>query len=200
MKTIFIITFTILIFCDDAISQDYQETIHEFQNELNEEYRDPEESPLTKKDLKSFKGLDFYPIDEKYKVVAKFERAVNPIPFQMKTTTDRLPTYELYGIATFNFEGNEYRLNVYQSHRLREMEEYKDYLFLPFTDQTNALETYGGGRFMDLKIPESDEIVIDFNKAYNPYCAYNHKYSCPIPPRENDLDFEVKAGVRYKQK
>ena len=114
----------------------------------------------------------------------------------MKTTTNRLPKYEVYGIASFELNGNGYQLNIYQSHRLRETDEYKNYLFLPFNDLTNGDETYGGGRFIDLEIPDNDSIIIDFNKAYNPYCAYNPKYSCPIPPEENDLDVHISAGIK----
>ena len=74
--------------------------------------------------------------------------------------------------------------------------EYEDYLFLPFTDKTNGDSSYGGGRYLDLKLPEGDSIIIDFNQAYNPYCAYNDKYSCPVPPKSNNLDIEVLAGVK----
>jgi len=79
---------------------------------------------------------------------------------------------------------------------LKEDEGYEDYLFLPFTDATNGNETYGGGRYIDLSIPNGDQIVIDFNKAYNPYCTYNKKYSCPIVPSQNALDIEIFAGVK----
>jgi len=181
-----------------ALSQDYQKSIIEFQNKLNEEFRNPDESPLTIEDREKFDSLAFFPVNEKYRVLAKFERIENAIPFAMKTTTDRLPVYEIYGVATFILGEIEYKLNIYQSHSLREKEEYKSYLFLPFTDVTNGVESYGGGRFIDLKIPEGDQIIIDFNMAYNPYCAYNHSYSCPIPPEENDLNCEIRAGVKLK--
>ena len=75
-------------------------------------------------------------------------------------------------------------------------EGFEDYLFLPFLDDTNGEESYGGGRYIDLKIPEGDQMTIDFNTAYNPYCAYDAKYSCPIVPRENYMDVEVRAGVK----
>ena len=78
--------------------------------------------------------------------------------------------------------------------------EYEDYLFIPFNDLTNGNETYDAGRYMDLETTDENTIVIDFNKAYNPYCAYNDEFSCPIPPRENDLDVEIIAGVlAYKK-
>ena len=177
-------------------AQSYEDSILEHQKHLNDEYKNPDKSPLEKKDLKKFKGHNFFPINEKFKVKAKFERITNSSPFLMKTTTNRLPKYEVYGIATFLLDGNEYQLNIYQSHKLREIDEYRDYLFLPFTDLTNGDETYGGGRFIDLEIPNDNFIVIDFNKAYNPYCAYNAKYSCPIPPKENDLDTHILAGIK----
>jgi uncharacterized protein (DUF1684 family) len=91
--------------------------------------------------------------------------------------------------------GKEYQLEVYQNKELMLQEEHKDYLFLPFTDKTNGEETYSGGRYIDLAIPEGDSITIDFNKAYNPYCAYNKKYSCPIVPNVNAMDTKVLAGV-----
>jgi uncharacterized protein len=198
MKTLFLTLIFFLAYQSVILSQDYQKTIIEFQNKLNEEFRNPDESPLTLEDREKFDSLDFFPIDEKFRVVAKFETIENAIPFEMKTTTDRLPVYEIYGVATFNLDDIEYKLNIYQSHSLREKEDYKSYLFLPFTDATNGVETYGGGRFVDLEIPEGDQILIDFNMAYNPYCAYNHSYSCPIPPEENDLNCEIRAGVRLK--
>lgn len=79
--------------------------------------------------------------------------------------------------------------------------QYKDYLFFPFTDTTNGNETYDGGRYIDLRIPASgNEIIIDFNKAYNPFCAYSAGYSCPIVPAENNLDIPITVGVRYYKK
>ena len=80
--------------------------------------------------------------------------------------------------------------------RLKKEKEYKDYLFLPFRDGTSRKESYGGGRFLDLKKPKGKTIHIDFNLAYNPYCAYSHRYTCPIPPPENELTIEIKAGEK----
>jgi hypothetical protein len=184
-----------------SYAQSNVKNIKSFQKKLNKEFKDPEASPLTKEDRAVFKKLDFFPINKKCIVKAEFKRAKNSLPFKMKTTTDRLPVYEKYGEAHFELDGKTFVLNIYQNHSLRETEEYKNYLFLPFTDETNGIETYGGGRYIGLEIPESDTILIDFNKAYNPYCAYNYKYSCPIPPKENHLNTEIKAGVKnYKAK
>ncbi len=176
-------------------AQTYKDSIIAFQDHLNEEYRDTIKSPLSHEELEKFQGHTFFPVDENFKVTANFQRALNPIPYQMKTTTDRVPVYDIYGIATFTINGKEMKLNIYQSHYLRTKEKYKNRLFLPFTDLTNGIDTYTGGRYIDLKIPAGDTILIDFNKAYNPYCAYNMDYSCPIPPKENDMPIAIRAGI-----
>ena len=168
----------------------------EFQRELNAEYKDATKSPLTKKDLKHFKGLDFFKFDSSYVVTANFKRTPNEKPFKMKTTTDRLPEYVKYGEVTFTLNGETYKLNIYQNKELILKEGYEDYLFLPFLDFTNGDTSYGGGRYVDARLPEGDTIVIDFNKAYNPYCAYSDRYSCPIVPRVNYLKTKIEAGVK----
>ncbi len=174
----------------------YRHEIKVFQEELNKEYADSATSPLTPEDLATFKSLDFYPIKEKYRVVAKFTKTPDAVPFKMQTTTDRAPEYVKYGEVEFILKGKNIKVNIYQSLRLRKTEKYKDYLFLPFRDLTSGKTSYGGGRYVDLKIPEGDTMIIDFNKAYNPYCAYNHKYSCVIPPPENFIKVKIKAGVK----
>lgn len=173
-----------------------QETAKEFQETINKEYGNREESPLTEEDFKVFKGLDFYPINEKFIVEVKFTRTPNEKVFKMKTTGTRLPEYVKYGELVFNIDGKTFKLNLYQNIDLTKKEGYADYLFLPFSDLTCGKESYIGGRYIDMRIPKGDTLIIDFNKAYNPYCAYNHKYSCPIVPLENDLDIEILAGVK----
>lgn len=170
--------------------------VEKFQKALNAEYADAKTSPLTTNDLAEFKTLDFYPINEKAFVVAQFTRTENEKPFEMQTSTARKPMYVKYGEARFQLEGKEFKLNIYRNIELSKKEEYKDHLFLPFSDLTSGKESYIGGKYIDLKIPTSNTIVIDFNKSYNPYCAYNHKYSCPKVPLENDLAIEIKAGVK----
>lgn len=173
-----------------------QETAKEFQETINKEYRNREESPLTEEDFKVFKGLDFYPINEKFIVEAKFTRTANEKVFKMRTTGTRLPEYVKYGELAFSIDGKTFKLNLYQNIDLIKKEGYADYLFLPFSDLTCGKESYIGGRYIDMRIPKGNSVTIDFNKAYNPYCAYNHKYSCPIVPLENDLDIEILAGVK----
>ena len=174
--------------------------IKEFQNELNKHYADTAHSPLTKEGLKKFKTLDFFRPNLKYRVKAKLVLDENSNPFGMATSTERRPEYKKYGTAYFEINGNKLTLCLYQNLKLIKKKKYKNHLFLPFNDLTNKKQTYGGGRFIDLEIPEGDKIIIDFNQAYNPYCAYNHKYSCPIPPPENRLDIKIKAGVKAYKK
>ncbi len=166
-----------------------------FQNKLNKDFSSNEDSPLTEEDLKSFTKLDFFVIDTAFRVTAKLKFHTDSKPFKMATTTDRLPVYKLYATASFTLQGKAFQLEIYQNEKLTLSPEYEDHLFLPFTDNTNGETSYGGGRYIDLNIPEGDQIIIDFNQSYNPYCAYNHKYSCPIPPEVNHVDTEVKAGV-----
>ena len=167
-----------------------------FQTELNQSYADSLKSPLTKEDLNHFKGLDFFPINEKYIVEATFVRTKKEKPFGMKTTTSRTPLYKKYGELLFSIEGKEFKLNVYQNIDLIKKPGYDDYLFLPFSVLTCGKESYIGGRYVDVRIQKGTLWTIDFNKAYNPYCAYNYEYSCPIVPLENDLDIEILAGVK----
>ncbi|MDC6405066.1 MULTISPECIES: DUF1684 domain-containing protein [Maribacter] len=166
------------------------------QLKLNEEFRDPEESPLPDRFRKDFNGLDFFAPDTNYVIEADFIRITDAVPFLMPTTTDRKSEEVVYGKVRFILDGRNFELEVYQNPELIKEKGYEDYLFLPFTDLTNGEETYGGGRYMDLRIPNGNRITIDFNKAYNPYCVYNKKYSCPLVPAVNHLDTRILAGVK----
>ena len=158
-----------------------------------------EKSPLPPGERKKFKGLNYYPIDLTYNVTARFVRNEKPVLFKMKTTTTRLPDYQKYADVYFTLNGKEHSLEVYQSPDLMKKSEYSDYLFIPFTDETNGKESYEVGRYLELRIPEGNEVELDFNKCYNPYCSYSPNYSCPIPPAANDLATWVSAGEKkYK--
>lgn len=172
------------------------ELAQEFQEGLNKEFKDSVSSPLEKEDLAHFERLDFYPISEKFIVKAAFVKAKKEKSFKMKTSTSRTPMYIKYGELHFELEGKPMVLNVYKDIELSKKPGFKDYLFLPFLDLTNGETTYAGGRYLDIVIPKSKEVILNFNKAYNPYCAYNHDYSCPLVPRENDLDIAIEAGVK----
>jgi uncharacterized protein (DUF1684 family) len=178
---------------DDVVAD-----VKKFQENLNKEFKDASTSLLEGKELKKFKSLPFYDIDPAYRVVATLRRTDGTEFKPAKTTTARFANHRVFGMLEFTIQGKKIEIPVYQSKDLLNNPEYNDYLFFPFTDLTNNEGTYGGGRYIDLRIPEGDEIVVDFNKAYNPSCAYSAKYSCPIVPVENHIDLAIKAGVKYE--
>jgi len=141
----------------------------------------------------------FFPIEKGYQVIAKFEKAKESKWFLLATSGIEKKMYRIYGSALFTLHDTAIRLNLYQAQNLLSNPEYKDYLVLMFTDKTTGSETYEAGRYIDLAIDDikNNTIVIDFNKAYNPYCAYvKDKYNCPIPPRENDMPVAIRAGEK----
>ena len=196
MNRYLLVLFSLLLFLNCENKKRYDKNLTPFQKEMNEFFKDASISPLKEKDLKTFKGLDFFVFDSSYVVNAALTRTPDEKSFKMKTTTDKLPEYVKYGIVTFDLFGKSYSLNIYKNLEGINKEGYRDYLFLPFLDDTNGFESYGGGRYIDLDVTEEDNLVIDFNSAYNPYCVYDEKYSCPIVPRENYLPLEINAGVK----
>ncbi|OYX80683.1 MAG: hypothetical protein B7Y83_18190 [Flavobacteriales bacterium 32-34-25] len=193
-----ILLFVFLVQCSFGFSQKKFDAAaaKKYQQELNKEYADAKTSPLEAQDLAAFKGLDFYPINKAYFVNARFVRTPKEKPFQMKTSTDRTPIFVKYGEAHFEINGKKCKLNLYQDVVSARNPQYKDDLFLPFFDETSGKESYIGGKYIDLKIPKGNTIAIDFNTSYNPYCAYNYRYSCPKVPLENDLKVAIRAGVK----
>ncbi len=172
-----------------------------FQDELNKEYRDKTTSPLKPSALKEFRQHDFFPIDLKYVVQAQLTLTPDSPFIPMKATGKIVQKYRTFAIAQFQLQGQSYSLTLYQSKDLRSNPEYEDYLFLPFTDLTTGDETYGGGRYLGLRIPkEGNTLIINFNLAYNPYCAYSDFYSCPLVPKVNDLPVAIRAGVKFGSK
>ena len=195
---IFLISF-LAISCASQPAQKETADIKKFQNELNAEYKNPKKTPLRGSNFADFKEHPFFPINIKYKITAKFTKTENAQSFELPTSSGKTRTYREFGKATFVLEGKELTLTLYQNLALIKKNKYKDHLFLPFRDATNSIETYGGGKYMDLKIPSGDFIVLDFNKSYQPYCAYNaFDYNCPIVPAENVLPIRIEAGVMYE--
>jgi len=194
----------ILIFKDSsaqfqATSASYIESLISERNEKDEYYRTDKSSPLDSLSKISFSGLNYFKPSTKWVIKARIERYSTSDTIQMKTTTERLPLYIVYGKASFSLQGKVYELTIFRNVDLMNKPGYENYMFVPFTDKTSGQETYGGGRYVDAYIDQSQYISIDFNKAYNPYCVYNKKYSCPIPPSENYLPVKVKAGEKNYQ-
>jgi uncharacterized protein (DUF1684 family) len=154
------------------------------------------ESPLTEEQKQTFKKLEFYPIDPAYKVKARMvlieERKVREVPL----TDGTKEKYLEHSWAEFELNGKPEKLLLLQA--INEPD--KRNFFLAFADSTSAGETYGGGRYINARQDGKNSITIDFNMAYNPYCAYNPDYGCPLPPRENLLEIAIPVGEKNYEK
>ncbi len=146
--------------------------------------------------------IHFYEPDKSYRVIASFEKIKDRKGFEMNTSSGMKKHYFIYGLLSFKLHDSLLHLYVYQSETLMQQKKYKDYLFVPFGDATSGFESYGGGRYLDLTIQDikNNKVVLDFNKAYNPYCAYTSGYNCPIPPKENLLNIAVVSGEKNYSK
>lgn len=149
--------------------------------------RDPR-SPLTPEQRRSFRGLAYYAENPKLIIKAKIDRDVPSTVVRMATTTGSEQVYRQYGVVRFEVDGEPAQVTLYASEGSHE-------LFLPFRDATSGHETYGAGRYLDLHA-HGDEVRVDFNYAYNPSCAYNPEWSCPLPPAENWLKVPIRAGEK----
>ncbi|MFT3747846.1 MAG: DUF1684 domain-containing protein [Agriterribacter sp.] len=185
----------ILIISLRSLGQDYSAQLTTHRKTYAAEFLKDKHSPLSRSDLKL---LRFYDADSTYNIVAKVEILPSAPGFIMPVFSGNGSEYTRYALLKFLLKGKAMRLTVYKSTALSGNSQYADYLFLPFTDKTNGEDTYTGGRYIDLSVKEfkNDTVIIDFNKAYNPYCAYSAGYSCPKPPDENKLEIKVEAGEK----
>jgi len=185
----------LLLLCTNVIAQNFNEETETFRKHYKEDFLKSKNSPLKKEDLSY---LRFFEPDSTYRVTAVFKRIQKSRPFEMPTYSDTNKTYVKYGELKFRLHGKKQSLTVYRSLSLQTLPQYRDYLFLPFKDKTNGTESYGGGRYIDLRTGDIKEniVILDFNKAYNPYCAYSDGYHCPIPPAANHLSAKIEAGEK----
>lgn len=189
MKSIFVFVFSLSFFI--SFGQSYKDSMNVYIKDYVANHE------VVKGDDKG--KISFFPIDEKYRVLAQFQSTKNNQWFEMPTSGKLKKVFRLYGTLTFKINDTLVHMNLYQSQGLMGSEEYKNYLFLPFTDATTGVDTYESGRYIDLQISDikNSQVLIDFNKAYNPYCAYvSGVYNCPIPPRENHLPVAILAGEK----
>jgi uncharacterized protein (DUF1684 family) len=196
-----------LLFCLVAVStvglaqtsKSYKKAIKKHRKSYKNDFLKNDQGPLDKKGVKQ---LTFFEADGAFQKTCNFQRTPDEKPFEMATYSGITKPYVKYGTATCPFDEKEIELAVYQSLQLRKMPMYRDYLFVPFKDDTNGELTYGGGRYMDISMKDikNDEVVLDFNKAYNPYCAYSDGYNCPVPPLENHLELEILVGEKAFKK
>lgn len=173
----------------------YAERISAHRQHYKEEFLTDKNSPLTAADTGY---LIFYAPDEQYNVIAEVALTKDAVPFKIRTYSGKEKEYKEYVVLKFKLKGKNLQLHAYQNVAWEKSEKLKDLMFIPFTDDTNNEHTYGGGRYLDLNRNDIQDgkIELDFNKCYNPYCAYAEGYSCPIPPRENSLNISVKAGEK----
>lgn len=162
--------------------------LESFRREKDEFLGHDRRSPLTPAQRRAFKGLAYFPENPQLVVKARIDRKVEPGAVRMETTKGREQEYRRYGVVRFQVDGRPAQVTLYSSDGSHD-------LFVLFRDATSGKETYGAGRYLDLH-SHGDEVVIDFNYAYNPYCAYNSDWSCPLPPAENWLEVPIRAGEK----
>lgn len=175
---------------------DYAASIRQHRAQYKAEFLEDPRSPLTAADT-AF--LDFYPPDSAWRIPARLSLTPDAPAFDLPTYSGITRRYRQYGVLHFEAAGQARSLSIYQNLSLIGKDSsYRDYLFLPFKDKSNGSASYGGGRYLDFRSSEIREglLLLDFNKCYNPWCAYSDGYNCPIPPPENHLLFAVTAGER----
>lgn len=178
----------------DLEIQEHTEEIRRYWSDRFEGFYQDQGFPLVDSDSVF---LSYFEPDMRFKVRAQVEILDNEEPFQMPTYAGTTSEYVRYARAHFRIEdGPRVSLILYQSTRLLTNPTYQNYLFVPFLDATNGDQTYGGGRYLDIALTDikDGELIIDFNRAYNPLCAYSGGYRCPIPPQENHLAIPIRAG------
>lgn len=147
------------------------------------------DSPLTREQKTRFRGLSYFPENPNLVIEAELDADVNPEVVVLQTSTRGTQTYRRAGVVRFEVDGRPAQLTLFAGEGERD-------LFVPFRDATSGGETYGAGRYLEVEPPKNGAVVVDFNYAYNPYCAFNDRWSCPIPPRENWLNVPIRAGEK----
>lgn len=188
-----------LMACSSAEKTDpaYVQAIQQHRNIITYQFLDKNSSPLKPENILNFKGLPYFDVDGKYKITATFQPNLQLTAFAMPHTQGRSYNYALAGTLNFELNGKALSLNAFVSTD-RPFADSMD-VVIPFTDLTSGKATYGGGRLLDVRLtPNQQQVTLDFNLAYNPYCAYNSEFSCPIPPKENNLAIAIEAGEQYQ--
>lgn len=145
------------------------------------------QSPLAREQRQEFKGLLYFPENDALRLEVRVEEFMDKEQFDMQTSTGSVQTYEKFGRFKFVVDGDEVELTIYQS---------RQGFFLPFVDSLAGRETYPAGRYLEPEPLPGGRFLVDFNLAYNPYCAYNEMWSCPITPAENRLKVAIRAGEK----
>ncbi len=193
VAVVFIIFYT---FNDKTSDEGYGRMIRKLREQKDKDFKYASSSPLTDEQKQKFTVLDYFIPDAKYKVQANLVLTQNDSIYKYLTTTNEIRRFYKYAYLDFSIDNEPQRLILLQSAE----DGTAKYYFLGFKDLTSGTETYEGGRYIDVEKPKNNSVEIDFNKAYNPYCAYNDLFSCPIPPDENNLSIRILAGERVYHK
>lgn len=177
------------------LKTDYVKEIETYRNNKIQGMKNNPGFPLQEEDYANF---DYFEVNPTFNILADVEILENEPEFEMLTYAGTTATYVRYALATFNLNGQKVQVAIYKNVNLSKEEKYAHHLFLPIKDLTSGEKSYGGGRYMDLSALDISDgkMRIDFNKLYNPYCAYSDGYRCPIPPDENHLTIEILAGEK----
>lgn len=178
--------------------EDYRRGIEEFRRRKDRMLASDPDSPIPPGERAGFQGLRYFPVDPKYRIRVRLQPEASPARVRMVTSKGTEQEFLRVGHFDFSLEGRPLRLFAYRSapppgHERQAREEP---LFIPFRDATSGRESYGAARYLDLQPSPTGEYILDFNLAYNPYCAYSDDYICPLPPPENTLPVAVRAGER----
>jgi uncharacterized protein (DUF1684 family) len=168
------------------------ERLKVFREKRDRFFKEDPHSPLKEADRKKFKGLAYFPINVKYAkegLIEPFPTEPGPLVVGLRTNKGTERRYVKHGRFKFKLDGKDYVLYVYRSLGT-------DELFLPFKDETAGKETFPTGRYLFIEPMPGGKVLIDFNRAYNPFCAYNEAYMCPLPPKENWLGIPIRAGEK----
>lgn len=185
----------ILSFVFSNIKTSYKQNVEDYRSQRNDFFRHSPFSPI--EDKEAFTTLDYFIPNPKFKVEAELYPLSDSSEVTITRNDGRKDTYKKFATASFTLEKKPLQLTLLIS---KDSSNNELNAFIPFSDKTNGGETYSGGRYLDLRITDKKHAVIDFNFAYNPFCVYSYKYSCPLPPPENHLDIEILAGEKIWEK
>ena len=167
----------------------YRDLVVKQRIQKDDYFRNHHHSPLTEEQISKFKTLNYFEVDENYRFIVELKQYNKKQNVDIRTSTGSLQTYIRFGYVEFRIKDVLNTLTVYKQHD-------SDYFFIPFKDLTTGKETYGAGRYIELEKIDKNLYSLDFNFAYNPYCAYNDNWTCPLTPFENILKVEIKAGEK----
>ncbi len=174
----------------------YSKGVMEMRREKDEYFWRSDDSPVPYEERHRSKGLSYFTVDPKFRVKAHLTRYESPDTVILPTSTGTQEEYLKYGAFEFTIDGRLCRLIAFKAVKRED----GDSLFVPFRDKTSGRESYAAARYLDIPEVSGSEYIVDFNVAYNPYCAYSDGYVCPLPPQENTLNVEIRAGEKRLHK